>query len=506
MPGDENDTVPDAELWARLGSAEGHDRVDLLEQLGERSRDRAEFAQAAAIFAEIASIWDDADRAPEAGYALQRVGWCLFGNREFDESAAAYADSAARFAAAGRSVEAAHVLWLRAEALRMGGDLEGCLAASKESRQLAEAEEEWTIAGESCHEAARALYWLDREAEAYEACCQSRDFFRLAGQPLRVMAVDDFALTVTLFLGDFERAMELANNCYVLARASSTPHDDAYAMRRLAETHRRRGEHTAAIELAERARERYRDDDDLLGVAQSERIRAQTLLELDQPDAALAVFTDARVLFDATGDDYGAFVCDARRSIVLHGLGRYEDAARLNRQLAHNLVSAGPELAVELGWTVARLADNLIVKGDGPGCLAVVDEWRATLDGGDERHRAPFLALLASRARALDEVGEGDAAVAQAEEVLALTTSAEVSQGTAYCYELRARALMAKGDPQGEKELAHAIALHLADGDVDRARRLSQSFMPDIDQGARQDRLDSRTDDVAPGHGPELGG
>ncbi|TXH41765.1 MAG: tetratricopeptide repeat protein [Actinobacteria bacterium] len=504
MPADENDTATDAELWARLGGADGHDRVELLELLGERSRDRAEFAQAAALFAEIASIWDEAERTPEAGYALQRVGWCLFGNREFDESAAAYADSAARFAQAGRSVEAAHVLWLKAEALRMGGDLEACLAAANESRQLAQAEQEWTIAGESCYEAARALYWLDRETEAYDACGESRDFFRLAGQPLRVMAVDDFALTVTLFLGDLERALELAVNCYVLARASSTPHDDAYAMRRLAETHRRRGEYSAAIELAERARERYRDDDDLLGVAQSERVRAQTLLEVDEPEAALAVFTDARVLFDATGDDYGAFVCDARRSIVLHGLGRYEEAARLNRQLAQGLVSAGSDLAVELGWTIARLADNLIVMGDGPACLAVVDEWGPRLAAEGERLTAPLLALRASRARALDAVGEAEAAVAQAEEVLALTTSAEVSQGTAYCYELRARALLAAGDPSGEKELAHAIALHLADGDIDRARRLSQSFMPDIDQDARQDRLDSRTDDTAPGHGPEL--
>ena len=155
MPADENDTATDAELWARLGGADGHDRVELLELLGERSRDLAGFAQAAALFAEIASIWDEAERTPEAGYALQRMGWCLFGNREFDESAAAYADSAARFAQAGRSVEAAHVLWLKAEALRMGGDLEACLAAANESRQLAQAEQEWTIAGESCYEAAR---------------------------------------------------------------------------------------------------------------------------------------------------------------------------------------------------------------------------------------------------------------------------------------------------------------------------------------------------------------
>lgn len=44
---------------------------------------------------------------------------------------------------------------------------------------------------------------------------------------------------------------------------------------------------------------------------------------------------------------------------------------------------------------------------------------------------------------------------------------------------MRGRARLRRDEPGGSQDLAHAIALHLATGDVhDRARSLSEHFLP----------------------------
>jgi hypothetical protein len=72
-----------------------------------------------------------------------------------------------------------------------------------------------------------------------------------------------------------------------------------------------------------------------------------------------------------------------------------------------------------------------------------------------------------------------------------------VNHTTALKYEIRSEALMAKGrddaHDEARRELAHAIALHLAVGSASRARELSQEFPP-------TSRPKSRATPMNPGH------
>jgi len=110
---------------------------------------------------------------------------------------------------------------------------------------------------------ARALYMLDRDEEAVASCTAGRNHFRAAGLPERVIEADDFAVTVHLYLGNLDEALELARGCLVLARTASSGQGEPQARLRLAEVLWRRGDSEQALEHAELAMAVCRERNDL---------------------------------------------------------------------------------------------------------------------------------------------------------------------------------------------------------------------------------------------------
>ncbi len=100
--------------------------------------------------------------------------------------------------------------------------------------------------------------------------------------------------------------------------------------------------------------------------------------------------------------------------------------------------------------------------------------------------------------RALEQTGQVGRATEIASQVIAQTPAREASLGTAYCYEVRGRSRLNSDEPGASQDFSHAIALHLVQGNADRARELSQYFLP------ANDSLRKQTGDevpVSPEHG-----
>jgi hypothetical protein len=85
------------------------------------------------------------------------------------------------------------------------------------------------------------------------------------------------------------------------------------------------------------------------------------------------------------------------------------------------------------------------------------------------------------QARALYKLGREDEALAVADSALKITTEEFVSSVTGHFYEIRGLVLNHKNKREGKRDLAHAIALHLANNLDDRARDLAEHFMPSED-------------------------
>lgn len=466
-------------LWAELGRAQGRERVEVLIELANRAMGGSDYGQASSLLEEATSQAEELAEESLAGLAERLRGTALFHGGDYAESAMAYARAAQVLQGAGRTAESAMALWGRADSLRMLGDYQGCLTAATDCRVLAEAEGEHLIAGDACDEQARALYWMDREEDALAACRAGRDHFRMVGNFTRVGRIDDFAVTVHSYLGNLDDALELARSCEILARNTASGDDDAYALRRLAEVHIRRGEYETALGLLERARVADRAVDELAGVARCDLLRSRAMRGLGDTSTALALLSEARVLFDATGYDNDALECRASTAILLHQMGRFVEACRMNREIINSL--AHPVGDARAQWALVRAADNLLAAGVFDEALELVDHGRELWIGSGSDADS-LLSAQTIKARALAEQGDLDAAAEIARQLLP-QAGAAVTPEAAHLYEIVARSELANGHPGGEQQLAHAIALHLAVGSQDRATELSRYFMPGSDLG-----------------------
>ena len=478
MSTDDQQYLSDDELWAMLTESQGSERVDVLFELAERASARGDESRAMTLVGEAEATANAADDPVAEARAVFQQGVLLYRAAEYADSADRYQRSAGLFASVAKDGWASSAHWGRADALRMKGDYQGWLAASLDARASAESEGDLVLFGNASLMQARALYYLDREEESLQACQDARDAYRQVGLPGKVGQVDDFAITVLLYLGGTDRALDLARGCVVLARESSSDEDDAYARRRLAEVHQERGEIGDALTQAELARELYRERGDLLGVARCEQLRGRALTDAGRDREALEAFVDARVLFDAHGMDYDALRCDVWRSVVLHNNGDYVGAARVNRRLIDEF-SMFDSAATDRRWSAVRLLDNLHEAGRFDECVTSTQElqelWGETLPSESPSYRS-FLGLAAA---ALEVTDQPEAAAELAEQVIASTPASQANRSTALCYEIRGRARLVAGEPGGSQDLAHAIAVHLAKGDERRARELSAHFLPE---------------------------
>ena len=478
MSTDDQQYLSDDELWAMLAESQGLERVDVLFELAERASARGDEPQAITLVGEAEATANAADDAFAEARAVSQQGVLLFRAAEYAESAGRYQRAAGLFASVAKDGWASSAHWGRADALRAMGDFEGWLAASLDARASAESEGDLALFGNASLMQARALYYLDREDESLQACQEARDAFRQVRLPGKVGEVDDFAITVLLYVGGTDSALDLARGCVVLARESSSDHDDAYARRRLSEVHQERGETGDALTQAEFARELYRERGDLLGVARCERLRARALTDAGRDPEALVAFVDARVLFDAHGMDYDALGCDVWRSVVLHNSGDYAGAARVNRRLIDEF-GMFDNATTDRRWSAVRLLDNLHEAGRFDECVTSTQEnqqlWGETPPSESPSYRS-FLGLAAA---ALEVTDRPEDAAELADQVIASTPASQATRSTALCYEVRGRARLEAGEPGGSQDLAHAIAVHLAKGDERRARELSAHFLPE---------------------------
>lgn len=331
---DDLQQLPDEDLWSRLADTQGRDRLEILFELGGRASRRGDYDRATTLWQEAQAVAEGLDDYGMAAEALGLQGAAAFYSGDYAVAIDLYGKAAHGHEQAGQTREAAGILWRLADAFRGVGDCENQLAAASESRKLAEYEQEHRLAGDACHMQARALFVLNRDDEAITACVAARDYYRAAELPQKVAEVDDFAISVHVYLGHLDDALQLARGCLVLARMSSSDEDDAYARMRLAEVFLRRGDIDDALEQAGMALVAYQSHDNFVGAAQCEQLRGEAFLDRGEAAQALESFADARVIFDATGSDLEALRCETRLAITLHYAGDYRAAARANSRLA----------------------------------------------------------------------------------------------------------------------------------------------------------------------------
>jgi len=129
-------------------------------------------------------------------------------------------------------------------------------------------------------------------------------------------------------------------------------------------------------------------------------------------------------------------------------------------------------------WAKLSLANQYLDTDRFPEALALIDSLN-----GIEFVPADWNLIRKHtlRARALNSMNRTSEALAEVEAALSLTTDENLDSGTAYLYEIRGTHLLEAGKKAGERDIAHAIAIHLASGEDNRARDLAKVFIPTLD-------------------------
>ena len=479
MPSPEElEELSNAALWNLLPEVDGIEKCFTLREIGRRAFSRRDYAEALTMAIQSASLAEEIEDHRLAAECRFNQAISNYQAGDKPECIQAYELALEQYRILGDQSAMSETLCRISDIQYEIQDYENCLKSATNAYQLGLAEDDdWYVAFAAYYQG-KANYKLGNLDLSLQNLETSRVSFRKQSELAKVAMVDDFAAEVQTKMGNHEAAVNLLRSCVHIANATKDTEDDPYAMRRLGDALARVGRFEEAHDFLERAQAEYRSRNYHRTYAYISRDIADNLGELGKYEESLIRFEQAQSLLDSLGDDHAVRYCKMRRSQLLHDMGDFLNAERLSRQVYVEVTNEGSfDDHGYVYWVGLHVADNLLELDRYQELLDLTNE----LD--DSRADASLHNLVwkkTLRARALFALDKDIEALSEAESALALTTNETLNPSTAYLYEIRALVELSKGQEIGERDLAHAIAIHLAAGADNEARALADYFLPKL--------------------------
>lgn len=475
---DELTELPDSALWNLLPETDGLEKCFVLREIGRRAFGRQDYAEALTMAIQSASLAEEIDDHRLAAECRFNQAFSNYHAGDKSECVEAYLLALEQFRLVGDQSGMADTLCRISDVQFDLGEYENCLKSATNAYELGIAEDDDWFKAYGAYYQGKANYHLGNLDLALQNLETSRAGFRKQSELAKVAMVDDFAAHVQTKLGNFETAVNLLRSCVHIANATHDTEDDPYAMRRLGDALARVGRFDEAQDFLERAQAEYRSRNHHRTYAYISRDIADNLGYMGKYEESLARFEQAQSLLDSLGDDHAARYCKMRRSQILHDMGDFLNAERLSRQVFVEVTNnSNFDDHGYIYWVGLHLADNLLELDRHQDLLDLTNELD---DSRAETSEKNLVWKKTLRARALFALDKDVEAFAEAEAALALTTDDTLNPTTAYLYEIRALVELSNGQKAGERDLAHAIAIHLAAGADNEARNLADYFMPKL--------------------------
>ena len=470
------DQISDNQLWSMLQDSEGESRLEVIHELLNRAESKYEHQQASELAEQASQLAEKYLPNLRVENYRYRQGVSLWRADKYDVAIDAFKIGVSKYAGEDSRVELSKNYWGIADCSYNLGNYDEAMLFAELSVEAAIASESFNIAGLSKFIKGKSLYMLDREREAIEVCLEARSFRRKESNTVAVLEIDDYIATIYRYLGEYEEAAILLRNCLTLANATSS--NCAYANFRLGLVLVDLGSFEEAREHLIVARDLYQKEDDLNWLADCDMTLSRTFVGYENVDTALRYARSATSLWDALGETNSYIRGLERQSILLFTGKMYLEAADLNQRIVNEIgETENPELLINKGWAQIRKADDYVD-------LGAWDLVWETLEGTDQfgqnsKHPAN-LWFYSLKARALYALNKHEEAMGIADSGLSLTEDHRVDLQTAFLYEIKARVSLEQNRPDKERHLAHAISLHLAFGEHEKARELSEYFKPNF--------------------------
>jgi tetratricopeptide (TPR) repeat protein len=477
--------MKEKELWAILSDSEIFDEFNIRRELRNRLWQQNEYGQVVEMcdhIIRVARIIDEEEAVIAGEYYTK--GSAHFNAKEFLAAVEAYGNASAMYEKIGDQGQLANSLWAKADSLYQLDDDQLSADLALQSSRLFESENSIADAGKSMYLRARALYYSEQYEESLNAVIEARNLYRVIGNTEDVAYIDNFRVTILNTLSRPEECIEVLRVCLfiwqTLPTNSHTLEWQAFTARRLADFLFRGDAIDEAMEYYEQAKLNYKECEKFDEIAACEYGIGKCQDTLGKFDEAMKSFLQARALADVNGKDELSVDAEVARAISLHRSRRYEDARLLNLRilsgLESNLSSDNNDTAHRVR---VRAADNSLALNEWENAIYLLDQLP------DYPNFEPVLQIviwaMSIRARALFELGRFEEAYRVADNAIGETNESLINWVTAYLYEVRGKILLFDENRDGIQDLAHAIALHLANDEDNQARILSEYFLPTND-------------------------
>lgn len=457
---------PDEDLWARLDTAEGAERGWLLQELGERKFRNGDFEDGAALLESAAQSFLSAGLDSESANSLYWLAQTLRRADRADEAITVFRQSSDLFREVGDESQLAACHQGVGITLSDTGRDEEALADLESAERLHEAAGDLEESGRSAMARGQALGRLGRQAQALEVFRRARSQFRRVSEASLVVWADDRAAAALIDLGQVREAIEILRNCLLVMENSGRHIDRAYAAYRLGWTLRIDDRNEEALPYLSQAHAEYAEEGNLHGMAGCDLEAGHAYSGQGDWVEAERLYVKARATFDALGDDHSMGLADAARAHVFRVRGDIDAALHIES------IALEHARETENGWLVTtlvtRMADDLVNVGRAREALDLLSDPGSTpLPLGDELHEQNFRRYVhASAALAV-----GDAAGARALTELGISelTGTDAIERLADMHRVHSEIVRSDDVDAANRELAFAVALYLAAGQVEKA-------------------------------------
>ena len=487
--------VSDAALWQRLEDAVGYERGRILEELGDRAERRGDLAEVATLYESAAQAFGELGADADVARNLYWLGRSRRRLGQPDEAMGSFRAASDIFREVGDQSQIAACHDGVGQCLIDSGDADGALTEFMAAERLHYAADNLEYAGRSAMSLGEPLGRSRRLRESLDHFRRARSQFREIGAPHLVVWADDRTAAALIDLGQLPEAIELLRRCQHVAENGGGPRDRAHAAYRLGWTLRLNAEHQEALEHLQHAYELYDGENDMCGKASCDFEAGHAYTGLRNFSEADRLQIRARSVFDALGMDESVDLCDTARAENFRAAGEYEMALAVGKAALARAVEHGNSWAVIA--VVTGMASDLLELGRPVEAMELLThpdyiepDLGEILQETNERRYVLAAAALA--------VGDSDRARRLSEEGITELSNTNAVGLLADMHRIHSDVIRSQDAEAANRELAFAVALYLAAGDVRTATRHSARILgPDLSP-ANSPRVAGPQDELRP--------
>jgi len=468
--------MSDAELWALTSDEDQRLRADALANLTHRFFHREKYTDVIGPGEAAIEVHHELNDTLGEGRMNYFVGYSEWMLDRFDDALKHLSNSTEIYRIHASEIMLADSIRAQANCYKALEKYDEAAESWRSAIGLYSSNDRLTLAGICALDLGEMQGQNGNQSEALTLFQESLTLFQSCGDLIGSGRANDRMAAALIDLGHIDKALVCLQEALNIFDYIKDESRLAWAQYRLGWTHVTNGDFYEAIPYLRQASAWYKGKSMFISAANADSQLAHALVEVGGEEEAIDLYRKTRSVYQGAGEVQNAFIADVNTA----GRIRFSEPAEA-MNLYRRAIQGGKDLDDD--WLVrastVRLAECLQeseVMASKEEALALLAEVKVEDWGDNKYEQARHLNILAKLHLDLNDV---ERAVPLLETIIGFGQESGFLGESAQAYELLAIVARDRGEEAQSNELvSRAIALYLAAGSDEKARRLSTRFLP----------------------------